>query len=112
MTNQELFDTVSAHLLKQNERSASGNGECLYRGPSGLKCAIGCLIPDDRYTPDLEGVNACGDQVSQAAGLDSTNTDLVRHLQILHDEKDVYTWHEELKLLGKEYGLDTSKVPA
>ncbi len=29
---------------------------CLYRGANGNKCAIGHLIPDHLYTPDLENI--------------------------------------------------------
>lgn len=33
--------------------------KCLYRSPEGRKCAIGLLIPDERYDKTLEGeINA------------------------------------------------------
>ncbi len=59
-TNQEILDYVTAHLRNQGRRSvASANatcfmGACLYRGPDGLSCAVGCLIPDEEYRPDME----------------------------------------------------------
>ena len=28
---------------------------CLYRGQNDFKCAAGHLIPDDKYSPDMEG---------------------------------------------------------
>ena len=48
MNIQEIFDTVSVHLLTQNEKSQESDfyRSCLYRGPNGTKCAVGCLIKD------------------------------------------------------------------
>jgi hypothetical protein len=33
----------------------SKTGGCMYRGPGGSKCAVGLLIDDAYYSPDLEG---------------------------------------------------------
>ena len=49
---QELFNRVKTHLLNQGERADSdvqnaGIYECVYHAPSGLKCAVGCLITDE-----------------------------------------------------------------
>lgn len=64
MTTQETFDTVFRHLVKQGRRSMTTQasyGEnrdterCSYRGKGGTSCAIGCLIPDELYSPDIEG---------------------------------------------------------
>ena len=60
MTNQEIFDKVSAHLLAQNAKSLafidSYQGQaCAYRGAEGRMCAAGCLIPDNRYYSGMEG---------------------------------------------------------
>lgn len=56
MTNQEIFDTVAVHLLTQNKRATKANCSttCQYRTSEGLKCAVGCLIPDEKYTPEME----------------------------------------------------------
>lgn len=53
MNIQEIFDTVSVHLLTQNEKSQESSfySSCLYRGPNGTKCAVGCLIKDEFYQP-------------------------------------------------------------
>lgn len=45
-------------VLEQNERSVNVQGNCMYRGPNGLKCAIGHLIPDELYSPEMEGMSA------------------------------------------------------
>jgi hypothetical protein len=61
MTDQEIFDKVALHLLTQG-RPARESGSCKYRTPGGRKCAIGCLIEDDQYTPKMEGL-----RISQVA---------------------------------------------
>jgi len=69
-TDQEVFDTISAHLLDQDMQScvthrAGPPGHCVtskgqfkemrYKAPDGLKCAIGCMIPDYIYDKSMEG---------------------------------------------------------
>lgn len=50
MNNQEFFDAVVKALVKQGVPSYSSEDEsCMYRGPNGVKCAIGLLIPDEEY---------------------------------------------------------------
>jgi hypothetical protein len=52
---QSVFDFIVRHLFKQSKR-AIGRFGCAYRVPdTDLKCAIGCLIPDDLYVKDIEG---------------------------------------------------------
>lgn len=63
MTDQEAFDKVVAHLLEQKVYSVdsaaisnlTGCYMPAYRGDNATKCAIGCLIPDDQYSPEMEG---------------------------------------------------------
>lgn len=57
MTQQEIFDTVLAHLRKQGKASSAG-GACMYRGPGGTACAVGCLIPDELYDSLIENVGS------------------------------------------------------
>jgi hypothetical protein len=63
MNLQPLFDEIVAHLRKQNARSLNvsqltGASGCAYRGDNGLTCAVGCLIPDELYSPFIEGSSA------------------------------------------------------
>jgi len=52
---QKTFNKVVRHLLKQKKRSAREGGRlCLYRGPNGMKCAIGCLIPNKEYKEKMD----------------------------------------------------------
>jgi hypothetical protein len=126
MTNQEVFDKVAIHLLTQNKKSihpkSSGNiGTCLYRGPDGLKCAVGAMIPDELYSPTFEGLT-----ISDLAALDSSeNTTtrnraiklmeyfrkehisiaLLRSLQSVHDRYSPVDWPYELSREAKMYEL-------
>ena len=59
MNRQEIFDKAYLAILQQGRPSIGnmqedGNMQCLYRGRRGAKCAIGHLIPDDLYQPDIE----------------------------------------------------------
>lgn len=62
MDKQEAYDIMVAHLREQRAFSFTikrlENGEpqyrCAYRGKGGVKCAVGCLIPDDVYSKDME----------------------------------------------------------
>ena len=59
LTNQEAFDAVLVHIRAQEYKPARGPyATCCYRAPDGKKCAVGCLIPDELYTPDFENVPA------------------------------------------------------
>lgn len=64
---QAVFDHIVRHLARQRRRSASAPAErtlmslkptCLYRGPEGTMCAVGALIPDELYHPEMEGQSA------------------------------------------------------
>jgi hypothetical protein len=52
-THQQLFDYITAFLLKQNRRSVRGI-ECSYRGDGGSMCAVGCIVPDSVYKASWE----------------------------------------------------------
>ena len=56
MDRQKIFNKIAKHLLKQNKRSLNADGRCVYRGPNGLKCAIGCLIPDKIYNKKMDNL--------------------------------------------------------
>lgn len=104
MTDQELFDKVRTHLLTQNDRSVRG-AVCLYRGPAGLKCAIGALIPDDRYDESLEGKLATQSAVLAAAGIEENSGFLVEKLQQIHDSYEPEQWAEQLAEVAKQFDL-------
>ena len=104
-TEQQVFDQVATHLLTQNKRSANEKGECMYRGPEGLKCAAGCLIADDEYEQVFEGNSwrwfMVGGRVSRNC------SGLINNLQSCHDLIDVNQWRESLKSIASRFKLST-----
>lgn len=63
MNKQEALDKNWEWFVSQgHERSyvdewdedGDGYEGCAYRGENGCRCAVGCLIPDDRYCPGME----------------------------------------------------------
>jgi hypothetical protein len=109
-TPQAVFNKVAKHLLKQKERSVgslNGRDRCLYRGPNGLKCAVGCLIPNKMYSPDMEG-KILGRDVLAACGLPGSMVPLLISLQIMHDHCLPKEWPDRLRGIAKDYNLDAS----
>jgi hypothetical protein len=48
-TEQQVFDQVASHLIKQKVRATNDAGMCQYRPGNGLMCAAGCLMTDEEY---------------------------------------------------------------
>ena len=85
MTNQEAFEKVVARLTDGRGRAMNEHRACMYRAPSGLPCAVGCLIPDEEYRKDLEGssIMALGNlTLPSLAGLDLY---MLAAVQAVHD---------------------------
>ncbi len=115
MTEQEIFDTVAIHLIKQGKQSADAFGNCLYRGPEGLKCAVGCLIPDEVYQRNME----CRVVSRLLGNYDSLKflqpfDALLSKLQYAHDEAygEGQIWTDTvvsyLYKIAEEYNLSTA----
>lgn len=92
MNPQEIFDTVARHLFTQGKRATDfeqsyNRTVCRYRTSDGLKCAAGCLIPDDKYDPKMEGWAINGEKVrTYLPQFVIDNIWLVVDLQRAHDE--------------------------
>ena len=91
MTRQEMFNRATAHLVRQGKRSVNDSGRCLYRGPNGLKCAIGIFLPDplaDLYDDQaIDGDAPQMREVLASAGLHSPDlSEFAVHLQQAHDD--------------------------
>ena len=104
MSRKAIFLYVKNFLLKQGRPSKELNqprrarargqpprepGQCYYRMPylgRTLKCAVGCLIPESKYSYNLEGYSLTSTgtvqavlQVSEAKRL------MLKQLQDIHD---------------------------
>lgn len=61
MSIQEAFDKAVLGVVQQGDLAITAHGSCFYRSRSrndNRKCAIGHLIPDDKYNSDFEGRGA------------------------------------------------------
>jgi hypothetical protein len=112
ITNQLLFDTVVKHLLTQNQKSQEVGVEdriCLYRGPGGLKCAVGVLIPDEEYHSEMEGLAANGVEMVryfEQKGYSPEQMNMMGSLQQIHDYCHIDRWRRELQLFSYRHNLE------
>lgn len=104
MTEQEIFNVVWTRLKTQGfERSYEWDewdtGDCKYRDPSGRVCAVGALIPDDKYRPDFEGHTVdsptIGNFILEATGLPKKFLPFLEKLQNAHDGGDTPRYMED-----------------
>jgi hypothetical protein len=115
MDAQKIFDTVARHLLTQRRKSEETHGlrSCLYRRSLGdgtaLMCAVGCLIPDESYSPDLEGKQADDERVLAALPF-SADAAFLRSLQDIHDYDDVWGWPGRLRDFAHAHALSPAVV--
>lgn len=116
MQIRELFERVRAHLLTQGKKSIREeiderglpSDSCLYRGPDGTSCAVGCLIKDEFYTPELEQKLASSPLVRSALEcslgfeLSRDAMEILGELQAIHDDVPVELWSEHLERLAHD----------
>jgi hypothetical protein len=110
---QSVYNQVRRHLLTQNARaSQNGSVSCHYRTKTGLKCAVGCLIPDEDYTPALEGRSVQSAEVRAVLGIPkySPYTEMLADLQFVHDVKPIEEWDAALQRVARQH--DLNPVPA
>lgn len=87
---QEAFDIAVKGVTAQGCASYDQGIGCLYWGPNGTKCAVGFLIPDELYSPNLENKIPTDDSFDKVAEKLGWTTDdrefLVRLQRYTHDE--------------------------
>lgn len=113
-TLQELFDTAANHLLEQMSTSEDERQTCRYRGPEGMKCAVGALIPDSAYIPEIENCDLTSlfsrfRDVLEESGInpDSLETEqLLSELQEVHDMYDPIYWSNALRQVAENFNLN------
>ena len=119
MNKQQTFDKVCRAVLRQGEPSRS-DYRCMYRGPRGLKCAVGHLIEDDEYKKSWDRASPAG--VHQLEDLRSLmeskghDIDLLRSLQIAHDTvyfgRFLGVFHDTAFRIAIRFGLKTTVLDA
>ena len=128
-TMQQEFDAVVAHLYKQGfpakMGSTSATSYCAYRGDNGAMCAVGCRIPDEKYSSKMEG-NSLGDLLQYLPGAFTDEivayATMFSKLQEVHDQWDFtgydasMTWEEYLDVkfpeVAEEFNLTFTKPEA
>jgi hypothetical protein len=124
MNTQEIFDKVACHLLTQNAKAEVSEPTlvgsvttCRYRVPDGKRCAVGCLITDSFYAPELEGALFVSKHMVQNAVARSIGRELwsqeyalLSELQSVHDTMVVVQWPTGLRTLAEAFGLNPAVV--
>lgn len=121
-TAQQLYETSIKHLRKQGQKSFrmlppdEKLGEMYqsrYRS-DGMMCAIGVLIPDIEYRPEMEGKDV-GDLISKdllitmRAAEFYKNRRLLDGLQKIHDTKPIAEWEKQWRMLADDMHLKYPK---
>lgn len=124
INKQDTFDTCALHLLTQWKKSEARVMEdnpddlvCAYRAPGDLKCALGCLIPEEKYDIDFENrvprVSIGFDPndnysvtLAKVLGAETEDDcDFLRSIQIVHDSYPVVQWPLRLAVFAVEHKL-------
>lgn len=113
---QDLFDRAVTGAKQQGCLAKASGGGCFYRDPDNpaIRCAVGHLIPDALYRPNLEDVNAGSlleenPHIAAALGVTFPGAvvDMLADLQVAHDfSKDVGGFLLAAKDVARNYGLN------
>lgn len=121
MNDQELFDEVVTHVLKQGEQAAE-EGSCVYLTANGLSCAVGGpLVARNLYTPDIYGATVRGLRAGRQAdcyvafeaaldawGVCSSQWLLLQKLQQAHDKAG----HNNLPPFIEDFRIRATNIAA
>lgn len=106
MTNQEAFDTMVRHLRKQGRKSENDQKDyCLYRGPEGLKCAVGVLIPDSEYQKKWDEAGIRVNELGHCQSLNGLDLTMLEKMQFAHDCASVDSWEICFERIAARYHL-------
>lgn len=117
-TEQGVFDYVVEHLKRQGVASfgkgPDGSLMCLYRGPDGTSCAIGCLLTDDEVSGirENETVEKLVENHKLPRRLNRLGAPFLTSLQSAHDDgyKMNGGWIEALLNVAYVHDLDDRSV--
>lgn len=122
VSKQETFDAVARHLHAQGEKAVDAYGDCQYRTGSGLRCAVGALIPDDAYSVEMEenGIRSeyfrntrLGAELNVTERLMSElghDLSLLHSLQTMHDFAEVTEWPDRLRSIAYIHDVNSAVV--
>jgi len=100
-TAQEVFNQVSAHLLKQDKKCVGDYNTCVYKNlKDNTACAAGCLIADSEYRTDFE--RKAWFTLVDRCMVPHAHWKLIESLQLVHDECPEHDWENELKNIAEK----------
>jgi hypothetical protein len=115
MNTQEAFTKAYIHLLSQGTKAHDPvEMQCAYRGQNGTMCAVGCLIPDDLYNKEMEGLQVwkiLNSYTDIKKLFSDVNVEMLHQLQNIHDFSPASVWPSRLELLAGRFGLTIPKSP-
>ena len=114
-TNKQAFNLSVKHLLTQKKKSTGtyksynccGLSGPLYKNKiKNLECPIGCLIPNDIYYHDMEGLSI--EYVLQEYGairnlFRNINRDMLKGISEIHDKYHPNAWKKKLTEFYNKY---------
>ncbi len=111
LTTQEMFDRAARGILAQGEASMTADGDCRYRGPGQLRCAVGWILDDDHYTSSMEEVTVLKlRKQGFCLPWHPRDDDLAIDLQNVHDLEDVEMWPDRLRTVAERHHLSAAVV--
>ncbi len=109
MEPQQAFTKIVTHLRAQNRQSKDDLYRlCLYKAPNSDSCAVGCMIPDDQYSPNMEGKSL---RVLMETFPDLFNEwpentiNLMSSMQTVHDVCEPDDWEERFGVVATAHKL-------
>lgn len=120
MTPQQIFDAAYRGVMQQGRQSMSpgifGKG-CKYRGPNGLKCAVGFLISDQAAKAwDRSPHSSIGARITSKSKFVEQwmrdNRHLLESIQRAHDndpepgETFTQSFDRRMRRIAKDYLLE------
>ena len=112
MTNQEAFARMVLHLRQQGRKSVESRGGidfCRYRTKDGSRCAVGVLITDEMYRPEMEEQIATGGfggyDVRNLLLKLGVNPAFAQIMQGVHDGVKPSQWEENFQAVAEAFNL-------
>jgi len=114
LTNQTAFEQAIIGLFEQNEKAYDPDEDrCWFRAPNGCKCAVGFIIPDDIYHPEMENYHPSSLKKRYPeleAYWRDVDDDLLSELQDIHDFYTPDRWREKFEHTARSWNLTLEKA--
>ena len=109
-SKQEVFEYIVKHLVRQGEPAMTSRwGECTYRSPEGLSCAVGCIIDDDTYCDSMEGKSVIvlfETKLLETQDFVNPGSDIKGLQRLLSDLQTFHDWYENWSLFNCQIDPD------